>query len=482
MEQLRDRDLRSIQQARDLVLASKAAQRSFAEFDQVSIDRIVGAMAAAAEKASDRLAKMAAEETGFGRYEDKIIKNLFASKAVYEYIKDMKTIGIIREDKEEKIVEIGSPVGVIAAMIPSTNPTSTTIYKALIALKAGNGIVFSPHPAAVKCTMEAAALLHEAALQAGAPEGLIGCMDLPTMEGSRELMAHQDVALILATGGSALVKAAYSSGTPALGVGPGNVPAYIEGSADIPMAVKRIFESKTFDNGTICASEQAVITEKGIEERVREEIIKQGGYFLRGEEISRVAAVIQKPGGGLNSKIVGQSAKTIAAMAGISVPEETRVLLCEQKGVGKDYPFSMEKLSPILAFYVEEDWHRACERCIELLNYGGLGHSLVIHSNNEAIIREFALKKPVYRILVNTSSSHGAIGATTSLAPSLTLGCGTIGGSATSDNVSPMHLINKKRMVYGIREVEDLKSKAKGLDERDLEYITRLVLEQLKKM
>ncbi len=482
MKQILDRDLQSIQQVRDLISDAKKAQKELAEFEQADIDRIVKAMARAGERASDKLAKMAAEETGFGRYEDKIIKNMFASKAVYEYIKDMKTIGIIREDQEQKIVEIGSPVGVIAAMIPSTNPTSTTIYKALIAVKAGNGIVFSPHPAAVGCTLETATLLQEAAVEAGAPKGLIGCMDLPTMEGSRELMAHQDVALILATGGSALVKAAYSSGTPALGVGPGNVPAYIEQSAEIPMAVKRIFESKTFDNGTICASEQAVITERCIEGQVREEIIKQGGYFLKEEEIQKVAATIQKPGGGLNSKIVGQSAKTIAAMANISVPEQIRVLICEQKGVGKNYPFSMEKLSPILAFYVEEDWHKACERCIELLNYGGLGHSLVIHSNNETIIREFALKKPVYRILVNTSSSHGAIGATTNLAPSLTLGCGTIGGSATSDNVSPMHLINIKRMVYGIREVEALKPEAKKIHGIDLEQITRLVLEHLQKI
>ncbi|MTI53614.1 acetaldehyde dehydrogenase (acetylating) [Geosporobacter ferrireducens] len=482
MEQLLDRDLQSIQQARNLVSAAKKAQKRLAELEQGDIDRIVKAMAVAAEDASDKLAKMAAEETGFGKYEDKIIKNLFASRAVYEYIRNMKTMGVIREDREEKIVEIGSPVGVIAAMIPSTNPTSTTIYKALIAVKAGNGIIFSPHPAAVKCTLAAAVILHEAAVKAGAPQGLIGCMDLPTMEGSKELMAHQDVALILATGGSALVKAAYSSGTPALGVGPGNVPAFIERSADIPMAVKRVFDSKTFDNGTICASEQAIITESCVENQVREEIIHQGGYFLKGEEIPKVAAVIQKAGGGLNPKIVGQPAKTIAAMACITVPEQTRVLICEQEGVGKAYPFSMEKLSPILAFYVEADWHKACERCIELLNYGGLGHSLVIHSNDEAIIREFALKKPVYRILVNTASSQGAIGATTSLAPSLTLGCGTIGGSATSDNVSPMHLINIKRMVYGIREVEALKPETKKIQGFDLEQITRLVLEQLQKM
>ena len=480
MEQQMDKDLQSLQQARTLALTAKKAQKKFSEYSQEQIDKIVSAMAEAGASMAERLAKMAVEETGFGKYEDKVIKNLFASKAVYEYIKDMKTTGIIREDSANKILEIASPVGVVAALIPSTNPTSTTIYKALISVKAGNAIVFSPHPAAVGCIVETARMLNETAVKMGAPEGLISCMDMPTIEGSKELMGHKDVSLILATGGSALVKAAYSSGTPALGVGPGNVPAFIERTAHIPTAIKRIMDSKTFDNGTICASEQAIVTETCIDEAVKKEIRKQGGYFLSGEEIAKVARVVTKAGGGLNPKIVGQPVKRIAEMAGIEIPTHVRVLLCTQEGVGKEYPFSMEKLCPILAYYIEEDWHKACERCIELLDYGGLGHSLVIHSENEEIIREFALKKPVNRILVNTSSSHGAIGATTNLAPSFTLGCGTIGGSATSDNVTPMHLINIKRMVYGVKEVEDLTYEKSDSYAKEVETITRLVLEQLK--
>lgn len=478
---IRDRDLESIQEVRILVEEAKVAQRIFKDYSHEQIDRIVKAMAEAAEAEAERLAGMAVEETGFGKYEDKIIKNLFASKSVYEYIKDLKTVGIINENREQRVIEVGVPVGVVAALIPSTNPTSTAIYKCLIALKSGNAIVLSPHPSALGCIMEAAKILNGAAVEAGAPEGLIGCISIPSMEGTGELMRHPDVSMILATGGSAMVRAAYSSGTPALGVGPGNVPAYIERTADIPLAVKRILDSKTFDNGTICASEQAVVTEHCISEKVREEFKKQGGYFLSPEEKKMVGAIIQKPGGGLNPRIVGQSALRIAEMAGIRVPDTIRVLIAEEEGVGKQYPFSMEKLSPVLAFYVEENWERACEKCIELLNFGGLGHSLVIHSNNEEVIREFALKKPVSRMLVNTPSSQGAIGATTNLVPALTLGCGTVGGSATSDNIGPLHLINIRRTVYGVREAEDLRPGNKDM-EIDIDAITKLILERLKNL
>lgn len=483
---LEDRDLQSIQQVRDLICKGKAAQKRLAEYNQEKIDAIIEAMAEVGQKNAEKLAKMAVEETGFGKYEDKIIKNLFASKAVYEHIKDLKTIGIIKEDKESKVMEIASPVGVIAALIPSTNPTSTTIFKSLCAIKAGNAIIFSPHPSALSCSNEAANIMMEAAIAAGAPEGLIGCITIPTMEGSLELMSHKDVSLILATGGAAMVKAAYSSGTPALGVGPGNVPAFIERTASIPLAVQRIMDSKTFDNGTICASEQAIVTEECIAKEVREEFIRQGGYFAKGTELERLATLILNPKGGLNPKIVGQPAQKIAQMANIEVPKNTRVILCEEKGVGRNYPFSMEKLSPLLAFYTRDNWHQACELCMELLNYGGLGHSLVIHSENEEVIREFALKKPVFRILVNTPSSQGAIGATTNLAPSLTLGCGGLGGSATSDNVTPMHLINIKRMVYGIKEAEELKPeksrKENMIKDVDINILTKLVLEEIKKL
>ena len=478
--EVKDLDLLSIQEVRTLVQTAKQAQQKFSEFSQAEVDEIVRCMAELAYQESERLARLAVDETGFGVYEHKVIKNQFASMQVYNSIKNVKTIGIINEDKEKGLLEIATPVGVVAALVPTTNPTSTTIFKALIAVKSGNAIVFSPHPSAKRCIMETVAMLSEISYKLGAPEGLISCMTIPTQEGTAELMRRSS--LILATGGSAMVKAAYSSGTPALGVGPGNVPAFIERSADIPLSVKRILDSKTFDNGTICASEQAIVTENSIADLVRREFEKQGGYFVEGEDEIKLAKLIQKPTGGLNPKIVGRSALKLAEMAGINVPDGTRVLICKQKGVGREYPFSMEKLSTVLAFYAEDNWHKACERCIELLKYGGIGHSLVIHSNNEEVIREFALKKPVSRILVNTPSSQGAIGATTNLAPSLTLGCGAVGGSATSDNVGVIHLINIRRAVYGIREAEDLVPKK--LEERksslDIELIAKLVIEKLK--
>ena len=469
----------SIQEAGTLVDKARKAQAEFSQFSQEEVDEITRCTAEIAERESERLARMAVDETGFGVYEHKIVKNRFASRTVYESIKDIRTVGIINEDKERRILEIATPVGVIAALVPCTNPTSTVIFKTLIALKSGNAIVFSPHPSALGCILETVATLKEIAHKAGAPEDLISCMSVPTLEGTAELMRLSS--LILATGGSAMVKAAYSSGVPALGVGPGNTPAFIERSADIPMAVKRILDGKTFDNGTICSSEQAVITEDCIKTEVKKELVRQGAYFVEGDDMKRLAALIQKPGGGLNPRIVGQPALKLAEMAGIKVNAGVRVLVCEQLGVGRDYPFSMEKLSTILAFYSEENWQRACERCIELLKYGGMGHTLSIHSNNEKVIREFALRKPVSRVLINTPASLGAIGASTSLVPSLTLGCGTLGGSATSDNVSVMHLINIRRAVYGTKEAEELiPQRPEMLSEADIERITGLVLERLR--
>ncbi|MCL6614693.1 MAG: aldehyde dehydrogenase family protein, partial [Firmicutes bacterium] len=329
-----------------------------------------------------------------------------------------------------------------------TNPTSTVMFKALIAVKARNAIVFSPHPRAVGCSREAARIMEEAAVAAGAPRGIIGCLSLCTREATNELMHHPKVALILATGGSAMVKAAYSTGKPAYGVGPGNVPAFIERTADIPRAVRDIFTSKTFDNGTICASEQAIVTEEPVAEQVIRECERQGGFFVGPSELPSLERTVMMPEGGVNPQVVGRSAKEIAGRAGIKVPEGTRVLIARLAGVGKSHPLSAEKLCPVLAFYVEPDWQKACERCIELLSFGGLGHTLAIHSRNQEVIMEFALKKPVFRILVNTPSSQGAIGLTTGLPPSLTLGCGTWGGNSTSDNVGPLHLINRKRLAY----------------------------------
>ncbi|MEW6227158.1 MAG: acetaldehyde dehydrogenase (acetylating) [Bacillota bacterium] len=459
-----DADLMSIQEAREAIRRAADSRAKLASLTQEQVDRIVRSMAEAGRANARALAKMAADETGFGVYEDKITKNLFASERVYEAIRDLKTVGIIRRDPSRRIAEIAEPMGVIIALVPSTNPTSTVIYKSLISMKARNPIVFSPHPAACKCSCQAAQVMADAACAAGAPRGAIQCIIHPTKQATDELMHHPETALILATGGSAMVKAAYSAGKPAYGVGPGNVPAFIERTADIKKAVSDIFASKTFDNGTICASEQAIVTESVIEDQVVEEVRAQGGYFLSDAEAAALARVVVQPAGNINPSIVGRSAATIARLAGITVPEGTRVLIARLAGVGPQYPLSKEKLSPVLAFYVEPDWQAACERCIEILKFGGIGHSLVIHSRNEAVIREFALKKPVFRILVNTPSSQGAIGATTGLDPALTLGCGTWGGSITADNVGPMHLVNVKRVAY------DLASEnVRGLYEEEIE-------------
>ena len=444
---------RSIKEADSLMNRAYESQKLLAEFDQAKIDCIVEAMAKAGYEQANRLAFMAVEESGLGVAKDKIVKNQFATQNLFEYIKDLRTVGVIREDKQNKLVEIAAPMGVVVGIVPTTNPTSTILYKAIIAIKSGNSIVFSPHPRSIACSMEAAKLMEEAAVKAGAPKGVINCLSVCTREATDVLMHHPKAAVILATGGSAMVKAAYSSGTPAFGVGPGNVPAFIERSADITDAVQKIISSKTFDNGTVCASEQAIVTEEIIAGRVIAELKAQGGHFVTGSDFEALEKTVILPTGGVNPKVVGQSPETIAELAGIRIPDGTKVIIAIEKGVGRDHPLSAEKLCPVLAFYIEKDWKSACERCFELLRFGGLGHSLSIHSTDEEIIREFGLKKPVNRILVNTPSSQGAIGYTTGLAPSLTLGCGTMGGSITSDNVTPLHLINVKRIAYHLRSI-----------------------------
>ena len=452
-----DKDLQSIQQVRNLMAKAVVAQKTFARFSQEAVDKVVAEIAAACAENSVMLAKMAAEETGFGVWQDKVLKNMLGSTMTYEHIKNLKTVGFIKEDKENGIYEVGVPMGVVAALIPSTNPTSTTMYKALISVKAGNAIVISPHPNAKNCIIKTAEIIESAAKRAGAPNGLIQCITLPTMEATDALLKHRDVGIILATGGEAMVRAAYSSGNPALGVGPGNGPAYIEKTADIKAAVRRIIDSKTFDNGTICASEQSIVTEYCIEDKVIEELKAQGGYFLTDAESDQLAGFILRANGTMNPKIVGKSAAKIAAMAGISIPDGTKVLISRQTAGGRNIPYSREKLCPILAFYVEDNWESACRRCIEILNNEGAGHTMTIHSEDEQVIREFALQKPVSRLLVNTPGALGGVGATTNLAPALTLGCGAVGGSATSDNVGPLNLMNIRRVAYGVKELADLK-------------------------
>lgn len=452
-----DRDLQSIQEVRDLVANAKKAQRELAEFSQEKIDRIIYEIAKDCATNAQKLAKMAVEETGFGVWEDKVLKNLLGSTITYESCKDMKTVGIIKEDKAAGLIEVGVPMGIVAALIPSTNPTSTTMYKSIISIKAGNAIVISPHPNAKNCIIETVKIIQQAAKRAGAPDNIVQAISLTTIDATNTLLKHKDIGVILATGGEAMVRAAYSSGNPAIGVGPGNGPAYIEKSADIPMAVKRIFDSKTFDNGTICASEQSIVTESCIKDKVVEEVKKQGGYFLNAEETKKLSGFILRANGTMNPKIVGKSAKVIADMAGFSIPEGTRVLVSEQTEVSKTNPYSREKLCPILAFYTENSWEDACERCMQILYNEGVGHTMTIHSQNDKIIREFALKKPVSRLLVNTPGALGGVGATTNLSPALTLGCGAVGGSATSDNISPLNLINIRRVAYGVRELSDVR-------------------------
>lgn len=482
-----DKDLLALQEVRDLVAEAKKAQKVLEDFSQEQIDKVVEAMAIEAIKASDWLAKLAAEETGVGVYEHKIIKNLFAARAVYDYIKDMKTVGIIRVDEEKRVCEIAEPVGVIAALTPVTNPTSTVIYKALISIKARNTIVFSPHPRAVECTSKAAEILHKAAVRAGAPQGVIGCLSTVTLEAAQALMRHPDVNLILATGGAEMVKAAYSAGKPAYGVGPGNVPAYIEASADVPLAVKCIVDSKTFDNGTVCSSEQAIICEHSNAAEVKACLESLGGVFLRPDEIHRLERYMFRSDGTLNPTVVGKPACYIAEAAGISVPKGTRVLVVPLEGAGKEYPLSKEKLSPVIAFYEVGNWQEACKLCIKMLETGGMGHTLCIHSRNEEVIKKFALEKPAFRILVNQPGVFGAIGGTSGLPPSLTLGCGTLGGNITSDNIGPQHLMNIKRLAYPTKTVEELEAYLKGVivssEKRiDPEMVRRIVEEVIKRI
>jgi acetaldehyde dehydrogenase (acetylating) len=445
---VRDKDLLSIQQARALAAAAREAQKVLKEFSQEQVDRVVEAMAGAARTEAERLARLAYEETGFGNTKDKTLKNLFSAVDVYEYIRPLRTVGILREDKERRVVEIAEPMGVVAAVIPSTNPTSTAIFKALVSIKARNAVVMSPHPSARNCILETVRVMHGPAVAAGLPKDALACMTEVSLEGTQELMRCRDTGVILATGGIGLVRAAYSSGKPAYGVGPGNVPAYIHESADVPKAARDVMDGKTFDNGTLCSSEQSIVCDAAIKDQVIAEVKKNGGYFLSDAEASAVARVVVTPQRLANPEIVGKPAPYIAEKAGVKVPAETRALVASLAGVGRDFPLSIEKLCPVLAFYVVKDWHEGCERVLQLLRYGGTGHTMSIHSKDDAVIREFALKKPVFRIVANSQSSMGATGYTTGLAPSMSLGCGAYAGNITSDNITPMHLINVKRLAY----------------------------------
>jgi acetaldehyde dehydrogenase (acetylating) len=443
-----DKDLRSIQQARQMVQAARDAQRIWGTATQAEVDRVCEAMAEAAYGAAERLGRMAAQETGFGVPEHKKIKNQFASKAVWEAIKDVKTVGFVKKDEVRKLYEIAWPMGVVAALTPSTNPTSTVMNKVLMSLKARNAIVIAPHPSAVNCCVETANIMNQAAVKAGAPDGLIHCMSEISLPGTDELLSHKYTALILATGGGAMVKAAHSKGKPAYGVGPGNVPVYVDRSADLEKAARYIVGSKAFDYSTICATEQAVVADLPIAGRLKELMKAEGAHWVTPEEAEMLRSALFYPDGTINAKSVGKSPQYLGALAGFKVPESARILVADLQTVGRDEPLSREKLTTALGFYTAEGWEAGCERCLELINFGGRGHSLIIHATNEEIIYAFGLEKPVFRIGVNTMGTLGMIGFTTGISPSLTLGSGGVGGAITGDNIDVHHLYNIKRMAF----------------------------------
>lgn len=432
----------------DLISKAKKAQEIYSTFSQEQVDAIFKACAIAINSRRIPLAKMAVEETGMGVVEDKVIKNHFASEYIYNKFKDMKTCGIISEDTAMGMKKIAEPVGIISGVVPTTNPTSTAAFKALIALKTRNAIVFSPHPRAKKCTLEVCNIINKVAVEHGAPDGLVGCIEEPTVELSAALMSHPQIDLILATGGPGMVKAAYSSGKPALGVGAGNTPAIIDETADIKMAVNSVIMSKTFDNGMICASEQTVVVVKSVYEEVKKEFLYRGAYLLNKDEKAKLSKVMIIDGA-LNAKIVGQPAYVIAKMAGITVPEETKILIGEASSISKDEAFSYEKLSPVLGMYKADNYDDAVEKAHSLIVFGGLGHTSVLYTdedNQKERIKKFYEKMPTGRILINMPSSQGAIGDVYNfrLEPSLTLGCGSWGNNSTSENVGPKHLLNIK--------------------------------------
>lgn len=443
-----DKDLVSVQEARDLTVQAYEAWKVWAHASQEQVDKVCAAMAEAAYAASERLARLAHEETGYGVVAHKQLKNEFAARGVWNSIKDVRTVGVIHVDVEKKLYEIAWPMGVVAALTPSTNPTSTVIYKILIAVKARDAIVVAPHPSAVKCCYEAASLMAKVAEENGAPHGLIACLQNISLPGTQELMSHKYTALILATGGTPMVRAAHSTGKPAYGVGPGNVPVYVDRSADIEKAARYITASKAFDCSTICATEQSVVADAPIARRLEDLMKQEGAYFVDENQANLLRKLLFTAEGAMNTATVGKPADTLAAMAGFAIPRGTRILVVRLTKTGKDESLSREKLTTVLGWYEENGWEAGCERCIELIQFGGRGHSLIIHAKDQNVIMAFGLEKPVFRIAVNTMGTMGAIGVTTGVIPSLTLGAGGVGGSITGDNITVSHLFNVKRLAY----------------------------------
>jgi acetaldehyde dehydrogenase (acetylating) len=496
-----DQDLQSIQEARNLATAAHEAQKQFLHASQAEVDRICAAMVEAGYAAAERLGRMAVEETGYGVPEHKTLKNVLTTRILWDAIKDVKTVGVIRHDPARKMYEIAWPIGLVAGLTPSTNPTSTALFKSLIAVKARNAVIIAPHPAAIKCSGEAVRIIAEAGERAGMPKGLVACMSKVSLRGTQELMSHKYTALILATGGSEMVRAAHSVGKPAFGVGPGNVPVYVDRSADLRKAARYIVASKAFDNSVICATEQAVVADAPIAAQLEELMKAEGAYFVDQAQAQALARLLFTPGPLINPKTVGKTPQQLAQMCGITVPASARILVAKLNGVGREEPLSAEKLTTVLGWYEANGWEAGCERCIDLIQYGGRGHSLVIHAQDDNVIMRFGLEKPVFRIAVNTMGTLGATGMTTGVMPSMTLGPGGIGGAVTGDNISVYHMYNIKRLAYeinpppeaamrpgagsggyaGSRVNGHTDSMPAGLDNAKIEDIVRRVLAELER-
>lgn len=451
---LEDKDLKSIQEVRTKIELAHEAFLKYKHYTQDQVDQIIDHVAAVARANAQHLAQLAVEETGYGNVQDKVAKNLLNSDLLHKAIRPLKTAGIIREDSDQGLIEIAEPVGIVGAILPTTNPTSTAFYKILIALKGRNGIVLSPHPRAVRCTCEAASLLARAAVEAGAPEGIVQCLNDASLPGTNELMKHKLTSVILSTGGAGIVRAAYSSGKPALGVGPGNVAVLIEASANVENAIASVVQGKSFDYGTVCSSEQTVVAEETNRETILAALKENRAFLCDAQQSRALQTLLIKPNFAINPDCVGQAPQKIAKMAGFDIPDNTSILVVELGGVGREYPMSAEKLSPVLAVYFVRDFAESLDACESILNFGGRGHTSVIYSHNDERIREFGFRMPAFRILVNTPSPQGSTGITTNVFPAMTLGCGAIAGNITSDNVSPMHLINIKRIAYHVRDPE----------------------------
>jgi acetaldehyde dehydrogenase (acetylating) len=446
-----DKDLRAIQQARRLAERCRDAQREFANASVHTVDAVCDAVSRAAFDAARRLAEMANSETGYGVIEHKVLKNQFAARNVWESIRNVPTAGVIERDEAKKLVVIAEPMGVVAALTPSTNPTSTAIFKSLIALKGRNGIVVSPHPFAAKCTAEAVVIMARAAETAGAPAGLISCLDGSSYAGTQELMKHYAVNLILATGGGPMVRAAHSTGKPAYGVGPGNVPAWVDRSADIEKAARDIVNSKSFDCSLICATEQAVVADRPIAAELRRRMEEEGAYWVPDPHLKALAALLFHPDGAINSRSVGQTAASLAKMISMDLPPGKRVLVVPLQGIGKDQPFSREKLTSVLGFMSVDGEQKGLEVCIDILRFGGDGHSAAIHSRDNEQVERMALRLPAFRIIVNSMSTLGSVGYTCGFMPSMTLGTGGIGGAVVGDNITVTHVINRKRVAWELQ-------------------------------